>query len=137
VTFLKRETPVTGERVMSSRTARQVRAMMEKVVSDEGTARDANVPSYRVAGKTGTVHKFIAGGYAEDRYLAVFAGLAPASDPRLVMVVMVDEPRGKKYYGGQIAGPVFGEVMGDAMRLLDITPDDIQLAAGKKSEGKA
>lgn len=137
VTFLKRETPVTGERVMSTRTARQVRAMMEKVVSDEGTARDANVPSYRVAGKTGTVHKFIAGGYAEDRYLAVFAGLAPASDPRLVMVVMVDEPRGKKYYGGQIAGPVFGEVMGDAMRLLDITPDDIQLAAGKKSEGKA
>ena len=137
VTFLKRETAVTGERVMSAQTARQIRTMMEKVVSDEGTARDAKVPSYRVAGKTGTVHKFIAGGYAEDRYLSVFAGVAPASDPRLVMVIMVDEPRGKKYFGGQVAGPVFGDVMSDAMRLLDITPDDIKLAAGSKSGDKA
>ena len=137
VTFLKREIAVTGERVMSAKTARQVRNMMEKVVSLEGTARDAHVPSYRVAGKTGTVHKFIAGGYAEDRYLSVFAGLAPASDPRLVMVVMVDEPRGKKYFGGQVAGPVFGTVMGDAMRLLDITPDDIKLLAQAKPGDKA
>ncbi|HEX5637458.1 MAG TPA: penicillin-binding protein 2 [Gammaproteobacteria bacterium] len=137
VTLLKRETAVTGERVMSAKTARQVRSMMEKVVSLEGTARDAHVPSYRVAGKTGTVHKFIAGGYAEDRYLSVFAGVAPASDPRLVMVVMVDEPRGKKYFGGQVAGPVFGAVMGDAMRLLDITPDDIKLVAQNAPGGKA
>ena len=137
VTFIKRDQAVTGERVMSVKTARQVRAMMEKVVSEEGTARAAHVPSYRVAGKTGTVHKFIAGGYAENRYLSVFAGLAPASDPRLVMVVMVDEPRGKKYFGGQIAGPVFGEVMSDAMRLLDIPPDDIKLVASASNGGKS
>ena len=137
VTFVRREEAVTGERVMSAKTARQVRGMMEKVVSEEGTARAAHVPSYRVAGKTGTVHKFIAGGYAEDRYLSVFAGLAPASDPRLVMVIMVDEPRGKKYFGGQVAGPVFGDVMRDAMRLLDIPPDDIKLVASVKAGGKA
>ena len=88
-----------------------------------------------MAGKTGTVHKFIAGGYAEDRYLSVFAGLAPASDPRLVMVIMVDEPRGKKYFGGQVAGPVFGDVMRDAMRLLDIPPDDIKLVASVNKAG--
>ena len=137
VTFIKRDQAVSGERVMSAKTARQVRAMMEKVVSEEGTARAAHVPNYRVAGKTGTVHKFIAGGYAENRYLSVFAGLAPASDPRLVMVVMVDEPRGKKYFGGQIAGPVFGEVMSDAMRLLDIPPDDIKLVASASNGGKS
>lgn len=137
VTFIKRESAVTGERVMSTKAAQQVLAMMEKVVSEEGTARDAMVPGYRVAGKTGTVHKHIAGGYAEDRYLSVFAGVAPVSDPRLVMVVMIDEPRGKKYFGGQVAGPVFGDVMADAMRLLDITPDNVKVVADNIAGGKA
>jgi cell division protein FtsI (penicillin-binding protein 3) len=85
------------------------------------------VPNYRVAGKTGTVHKFIAGGYAEDRYMSIFAGMAPASDPRLVMVVVLDEPSKGEYFGGQVAGPVFSKVMSGALRLLDIPPDDLHL----------
>ena len=108
---------------MSSKTARAVRSMMEAVVSAEGTAPAAAVPGYRIAGKTGTVKKSISGGYADDRYMAVFAGIAPASDPRLVMVVMIDEPRAGQYYGGQVAAPVFSKVMTGALRLLNIAPD--------------
>lgn len=131
VTFLKTDKDVEGERVMSKKTARQVRKMMEKVVSSEGTAPKAQISNYRVAGKTGTVHKFISGGYAEDRYLSIFAGMAPASDPRLVMVVMLDEPRNGKYFGGQVAGPVFSKVMAGALRLLDVAPDDLKVASKK------
>jgi cell division protein FtsI (penicillin-binding protein 3) len=136
-TFLRRDESVAGEQVISKKVSRQVRSMMEQVVSVKGTAAEAQVANYRVAGKTGTVHKFIAGGYAEDRYLSVFAGLAPASDPRLVMVVMLDEPRGKKYFGGQVAGPVFSSVMGGALRLLDIAPDDLKLTGFQSQEVKA
>jgi cell division protein FtsI (penicillin-binding protein 3) len=81
------------------------------------------VQHYRVAGKTGTVHKLIAGDYAEDRYVASFAGMAPASHPRLVMVVTVDDPSGSAHFGGQVAAPVFSSVMSDALRLLDVPPD--------------
>ena len=114
--------------------ARTVRKMMQAVVSAEGTAPKAAIPGYTVAGKTGTVKKSVAGGYAEKRYLAVFAGMVPATDPRLVMVVMVNEPRAGKYYGGQVAAPVFSGVMSGALRLLNIPPDvipeaDTRLAA--------
>lgn len=112
-----------GQRVMSADTARAVRKMMQRVTSEEGTAKRANVANYSVAGKTGTVHKFVAGGYAEDRYLSIFAGMAPADKPELVMVVMIDEPRNGEYFGGLVAAPVFSRVMAGAMRLLDITPD--------------
>jgi cell division protein FtsI (penicillin-binding protein 3) len=89
-----------------------------------------------VAGKTGTVRKSGAGGYAEDRYVAVFAGIAPASRPRLVMVVTIDEPAGKEYYGGQVAAPVFSRVMQGAVRLLDIAPDDLpELQSVSAGEG--
>ena len=81
----------------------------------------------QVAGKTGTVKKSVAGGYAKNRYLAVFAGMAPVSDPRLVMVVMVDEPANGKYYGGQVAAPVFSQVMSGALRLMNVPPDDVPL----------
>ena len=92
-----------------------------------------------MAGKTGTVKKSVSGGYSEDHYLSVFAGLAPVSDPRLVMVVMIDDPRGEKYYGGQVAGPVFAKVMSGALRLLNIAPDNmekdgIRLAAARGQE---
>jgi len=117
--------PARGERVMSVETARTVRRMMEAVISDEGTAPAAAVPGYRVAGKTGTAKKSISGGYAEDRYISVFAGIAPASDPRLVMVVMIDEPSAGKYYGGSVAAPVFSRVMAGALRLLNIAPDGL------------
>lgn len=121
---LKRQTAaVKGKRVLSSATARQIRRMLELAVSDEGTGTAARVLHYRVAGKTGTVHKLLAGSYAEDSYIASFAGFAPASNPRLVMVVTVDDPTSGGYFGGQIAAPVFSKVMAGALRLLDITPD--------------
>ncbi|MDH5711285.1 MAG: penicillin-binding transpeptidase domain-containing protein [Gammaproteobacteria bacterium] len=114
-----------GERVMSVATAKAVRKMMQSVVSDEGTGSRAQVANYSVAGKTGTVHKFIAGGYAEERYLSIFAGMVPADSPELVMVVMIDEPRNGEYFGGQVAAPVFSQVMAGAMRLLDVAPDRV------------
>jgi cell division protein FtsI (penicillin-binding protein 3) len=116
---------IDGERVMSAETAQAVRKMMQRVVSDKGTAKRASVANYSVAGKTGTVHKFIAGGYAEDRYLSIFAGMIPADKPELVMVIMIDEPRNGEYFGGLVAAPVFSQVMSSAMRLLDIAPDRI------------
>ncbi len=114
-----------GERVMSVKTARTIRAMLEAVVSRDGTAPLAAIKGYRVAGKTGTVKKTVSGGYAEDKFQAIFAGIAPASDPRLVMVVVIDEPRGQKYYGGEVAAPVFSRVMAGALRILNIPPDDL------------
>ncbi|VAW61122.1 Cell division protein FtsI [Peptidoglycan synthetase] [hydrothermal vent metagenome] len=126
VTFLRREEEVSGKKIMSTDTARKVRRMMERVVSPQGTANKASIANYRVAGKTGTVHKFISGGYAEDRYLSIFAGIAPASDPRLVMIVMLNEPRKGKYFGGQVAAPVFSRVMSGALRILDIAPDNLK-----------
>jgi cell division protein FtsI (penicillin-binding protein 3) len=88
------------------------------------------VPGYRTAGKTGTVRKVEGGSYAADRYMAIFAGMAPATRPRLVMVVMIDEPRTSEYYGGQVAAPVFGAVMAGALRLLDVAPDDLPKQEG-------
>ena len=114
-----------GQRVMSVKTARAVRKMMQRVISEKGTGQRASVANYSVAGKTGTVHKFIAGGYAEDRYLSIFAGMVPADKPELVMVVMIDEPRNGEYFGGLVAAPVFSQVMSGAMRLLDIAPDRV------------
>lgn len=112
-------------RVMSQATARSVVRMLEGVVSPQGTAPAAAVEGYRVAGKTGTARKLDSDGYAEGRHRALFAGMAPASDPRLVMVVMIDEPGGDEYYGGQVAAPVFSRVMQGALRLMDIPPDDL------------
>ena len=122
--FLRLDRPAAGRRVLDVDVVRQVRAMMEGVVSPEGTARRAAVPAYRVAGKTGTVRKSGVGGYREDRYVAWFAGMAPASRPRLVAVVVIDEPQGD-YYGGQVAAPVFARVMAGALRLLDVPPDGL------------
>ena len=116
---------VAGQRVMSIETSRAVRKMMQRVVSDKGTGKRAKVANYSVAGKTGTVHKFTAGGYAEDRYLSIFAGMVPADNPELVMVVMIDEPRNGEHFGGLVAAPVFSQVMSGAMRLLDVAPDRV------------
>lgn len=117
-------TTVDGQRVMSAETAREVRKMMQRVVT-KGTGKKANVDNYSVAGKTGTVHKSVAGVYAEDRYSSIFAGMVPADNPELVMVVMIDEPRNGEYFGGDVAAPVFSQVMSSAMRLLDIAPDRV------------
>ena len=111
---------------MSSAVARQVRDMMQGVVSTKGTAPRAQVHGYSVAGKTGTVKKAIAGGYAEDKYLGVFAGMAPASDPKFVLVVLIDEPQAGDYYGGLVAAPVFSRVMSGALRLMNVAPDKLE-----------
>jgi cell division protein FtsI (penicillin-binding protein 3) len=126
--LVKVASAVPGKRVMSAAGTRTVRAMMQAVVAEDGTAPRARVPGYTVAGKTGTVKKNAAGGgYEEDRFLALFAGMIPATKPRLVMVVMIDDPRGEEYYGGLVAAPVFAKVMTAAMRLLDVPPDDLPL----------
>ena len=127
VTLLSREEPAQQIPVFTPAVARVVRTMMESVVKKGGTAPMAAVQGYRVAGKTGTVHKSVAGGYADDRYVSLFAGMAPASDPRLVAVVVINEPGKKDYYGGLVAGPVFSSVMAGALRLLNVTPDDAPL----------
>ncbi len=125
VSLLKRDTVPEGERVMSEQTARQVRGMLETAVSRDGTGAAAQVAYYRVGGKTGTAHKLVNGEYAKNSYMASFAGFAPASNPRLVMIITVDEPQGDTYFGGQVAAPVFSKVMAGALRLLNIPPDNL------------
>lgn len=117
------------EQVMSASTARSVLEMMETVTLQGGTGTRAAVPGYRVAGKTGTVHKISAAGGYDNEYMAVFAGVAPVSDPRVVMVIWVDSPSGQEYYGGEVAAPIFGRIMGNALRYLNVRPDNIQTAA--------
>ena len=124
LSFLKREPQeIIGERVFSPSVAREVRAMMESVTREGGTGTRTQVPGYRVAGKTGTAHKVIDGRYAPDRYLSSFVGMAPASNPRLIIGVAIDEPSGGVYYGGSVAGPVFAQVMAGSLRQLGLPPD--------------
>ncbi|VAW80659.1 Cell division protein FtsI [Peptidoglycan synthetase] [hydrothermal vent metagenome] len=139
VSLLRRNTRPEREVVYSPEVARSVRSMMESVVKEGGTAPMAAVSGYRVAGKTGTVHKSVSGGYAQDKYISVFAGMAPASDPSLVAVVMINEPRNGKHFGGQVAGPVFSRVMAGALRVLNVTPDDTPLLRTqlRKQDGPA
>jgi cell division protein FtsI (penicillin-binding protein 3) len=129
---LDRENLPAGRQVLEPRVARQVRAMLERVVQRGGTGTRAAVAGYRVAGKTGTVRKASPSGYTEENYLSVFAGMAPASRPRLAMVVVVDRPDDGEYYGGVIAAPVFSRVMEGALRLLDVAPDDLDSLKGVK-----
>ena len=125
--LLRLDEPVTGEQVISPEVAHQVLEMMDKVVEPDTGARRAEVPGYRVAGKTGTVRKTGAGGYQENAYRGFFVGIAPVSNPRIVAVVMIDHPRGDSYYGGAVAAPVFSRVAGSALRLLDVPPDQRDL----------
>ncbi len=121
------DTAPAGERVLEEAVARDVVKMMEGVVSDQGTARRAAILGYRVAGKTGTAWKASeTGGYSTNKYMAVFGGLVPASNPRLAAVVVIDEPSQGAFYGGVVAAPVFSTVMSGALRLLAIPPDDLQ-----------
>jgi cell division protein FtsI (penicillin-binding protein 3) len=117
------EPPV--DQLMSPQMAVQIRHMMETVAEDGGTGTLARVPGYRIAGKTGTAKKIENGAYTENTYRSLFAGFAPARDPRLAMVVVIDEPQGRQYYGGEVAAPVFGGVMAGALRLLNVAPDDV------------
>ena len=125
VTFERRSQQVEGSRVISSTTSRAVLAMLEKVTHEGGTGTKAAIPGYRVAGKTGTAHKLVGGQYARDKYRSSFVGLAPVSNPRLIVAVVVDEPSAGKHYGGDVAAPVFRKVMEEALKTLGIDPDDI------------
>ncbi|MBX2824294.1 MAG: penicillin-binding protein 2 [Gammaproteobacteria bacterium] len=125
VSFVRVETPAEGHRVIPSAVARQLHGMLESVVSDEGTGKFARIPGYRVAGKTGTSHRAQGGGYAEDRYVSVFAGFAPVSDPRFAAVVVIHDPSAGEHYGGAVAAPVFSSVMSNALRLQAVEPDNV------------
>lgn len=121
-TLFKKEVDPIGEQVIDANHANDMVKMLEGVVSD-GTASRAQVPGYRIAGKTGTVRKLTNGNYDEDRYLAMFAGIAPAENPRIVTVVMVDDPGSGVYYGGLVAAPVFANIMARVLPMLNIEPE--------------
>lgn len=123
LSLVRLEDDPAGERVFSPSTAKDIRAMLEMAVQPGGTALKANTVGYRVAGKTGTAHKQENHGYAANRYISSFVGFAPASAPRLVIAVMVDEPNAGQYYGGAVAAPVFSAVMGGALRMLSVPLD--------------
>jgi len=125
VTFERVDGPPAGERALVEKVSRDLIGLLEGVVAPDGTGIKARVPGYRVAGKTGTAWKAAGGGYSEHRYTAVFAGLVPASRPRLAALVLIDEPTGTEYYGGDVAAPVFAAVMSGALRLMGVAPDDL------------
>ena len=126
ISFERVSGPVPGEQVLEPRVAHALVQLMEQVVEKGGTATRAAVVGYRVSGKTGTAWKSFAGGYSTDRYMAVFAGLVPATHPKIATVVVIDEPSGDLHQGGTVAAPVFSNVMSGALRLLDVAPDDLQ-----------
>ena len=127
--IVKRPHPPAGEAVFDAKLTEQVLAMMEGVTSPSGTAPGARVPGYRVAGKTGTTRLVGSEGYTDKRHLALFAGVAPLSAPKIVMVVVVNEPKGEEVGGGAVAGPLFSRVTERAMRLLGVSPDQGRLLA--------
>jgi cell division protein FtsI (penicillin-binding protein 3) len=115
----------TARQIISPEVAGQLLRMMETVTGPGSTGTLARIANYSVAGKTGTAHKASVGGYAKSNYTSAFAGIVPASDPRLAAVVVVDNPQKGSYYGGTVSGPVFSRVMEGALRLLDVPPDNI------------
>jgi cell division protein FtsI (penicillin-binding protein 3) len=134
VGLLRVDEPVIGERVLDARACDALIAMLESVVTAEGTGERASIPGYRVAGKTGTAWIATAGGYSTDRYMSVFGGVAPATAPRLAAVVVIDEPGAGLYYGGDVAAPVFAGVVGGALRLLAVAPD-AHIPEGESMDG--
>ncbi|GGO82539.1 penicillin-binding protein 3 [Marinobacterium nitratireducens] len=132
VSLIKQDELPPATRVMPEQVADDVLAMMETVTNTGGTGTRARVPGYRVAGKTGTTHKIGSGGYLAHQYVSVFAGVAPVTDPELVIVVMVDNPKGQEYYGGEVAAPVFSRIGAGALRLLNVAPDSWPEPDGKR-----
>jgi len=123
LTFFKTDHAGTGVNVVTAETARTMRRMLEMAAGPGGTAPQAQVVGYRVAGKTGTARKLVGGAYATDKYVASFVGFAPVSDPRVIVAVMIDEPSNGVYYGGTVAAPVFSAVVGGTLRTLGVEPD--------------
>ena len=115
-------------RIFKEDTVQKVLPMLQAVTEEGGTARRAQLPMHHVGGKTGTTMKYTDGSYASRQYVSSFVGLAPIANPRFVMAISVDDPRSQDYYGGQIAAPVFADVMDDVMRIYNIPPDKIDNA---------
>jgi cell division protein FtsI (penicillin-binding protein 3) len=116
------ERPV-GQQVISPKTAAQMRAMLETVVGPGGTASQAQVAGYRIGGKTGTAQKFLDGHYSQTHYIGSFAGIAPLSNPRFIIAVMVDDPTGAIHTGGGVAAPTFAALATNALRAANVPPD--------------
>ncbi|MGH8126920.1 MAG: peptidoglycan D,D-transpeptidase FtsI family protein [Gammaproteobacteria bacterium] len=133
--FVKRQGQAAGVRVVPSSISSELRGMLTTVVSDDGTGYNAQIPNYRVAGKTGTARLYKNGGYS-DLYNSVFAGMAPAADPRLVVVVVLRGASKGKFFASQIAAPVFRKIMASSLRLMDIAPDDGTVLAQNSVSGK-
>ena len=125
VSFVHGDSQAGGTRILSAKTTQQIRQMLRKVVSVEGTAQQARLQVYTAAGKTGTSRKLSNGEYAKDQHIALFAGMAPATQPEVVIVVMIDQPTQGGYYGGVVAGPVFARVAETVLRLRNVRPDRI------------
>ena len=136
LTLVKSPAEVSGDKVLSAETARALRAMLELAVQPGGTGPRARIMGWRVGGKTGTAHKLENGGYAADKYLSSFVGFAPASAPRLVVAVMIDEPAAGQHYGGAVAAPVFAQVMQGALRMLNVPHDAPLEPVGLPGEGE-
>jgi len=125
VSFLRVDAPPAGERVLEPRLCSDLLGLLENVVTAEGaTGHRAAIPGYRVSGKTGTSYKAANGSYSTDRYNSVFGGVAPATQPRLAAIVVIDEPSAGEHLGGDVAAPVFSEVVGGALRLMAVPPDE-------------
>jgi cell division protein FtsI (penicillin-binding protein 3) len=123
VSLMKQDTPPAGIRVFSPDTAAKLRHMLNMVTGPGGTAPKAQAIGYSVGGKTGTAHKQEGRGYAGHKYRAWFVGIAPINNPRIVVAVMVDEPSNGVYFGGDVAGPVFAQVVQQSLRMLGVPPD--------------
>ena len=123
ITFVKRDALPKGRMVMSLQTSKALGKMLEEVIEDGGTGTKARVLGYRVAGKTGTAHKLLDGAYSKHSYYSSFVGFAPASKPKLIVAVVIDDPRGGHYFGGTVAAPVFSQIIGNSLRLLDVPGD--------------
>ncbi len=131
VTFIHSSTLPQGQRIMDATVANDILTMMESVLTKGGTAPLARVPGYRITGKTGTARMVGPYGYIKHRYNSIFVGIAPASAPRLVVAVVLHDPQGVQYYGGYTSGPIFSHVMGEALRLLNVPPDDLNSLTNK------
>jgi len=124
IALLHRSELPQGKRILKPTIAKQMLLMLEKVVNTGGTGVRADVPGYRVAGKTGTARILGPDGYLKDHHIATFVGIAPVGRPRLVVAVVIRDPRGGKYYSSQVAAPVFSKVMAGALRILNVVPDE-------------
>jgi cell division protein FtsI (penicillin-binding protein 3) len=140
LSIVKTDLEKPQERVISKDVANDVLHMMESVISRDGSGKRAVVKGYRLAGKTGTSWKAIAGGYSND-YVNIFAGIGPVSDPKVAIVVVINDPKGDYYYGGETAAPTFGQIMEQSLRIMNVAPDalgDSQLQiAGSRASSNA